>query len=235
MREAFGGVELARHAEGILSEGEQRILVWDKPPRTRSAIRWSAADAVLLDELADLVHRTPSLGHVVLDEAQDLSPMQLRAVGRRCSTGAATVLGDIAQGTTPWATDSWDVALSHLGKPDGHIEVLDRGFRVPGAVIDFAARWRPTAVLPVPGAPWTQTVRVGSARTISSCSGWIVATMSRIGPTRGRSISRCRMALDCILSVASCRCSSSYAVSRPRSTPYRRRRRTPIGSVRLAR
>ena len=56
---------------------------------------------VLLDELADLLERTPSLGHVVLDEAQDLSPMQLRAVGRRCSTGSATVLGDLAQGTTP--------------------------------------------------------------------------------------------------------------------------------------
>ena len=153
--------ELARHAEGILSEGEQRILVWDKPPRTRSAIRWSAADAVLLDELADLVHRTPSLGHVVLDEAQDLSPMQLRAVGRRCSTGAATVLGDIAQGTTPWATDSWDVALSHLGKPDGHIEVLDRGFRVPGAVIDFAARLLPHVA---PGLGTPRSVRENPGR-----------------------------------------------------------------------
>ncbi|MEE1721922.1 hypothetical protein PUR58_02840, partial [Streptomyces sp. JV186] len=51
--------------------------------------------------------RTPSLGHVVLDEAQDLSPMQYRAVGRRCSTGSATVLGDLAQGTTAWSTASW--------------------------------------------------------------------------------------------------------------------------------
>ena len=85
------------------------------------------ADAVLVDEAADLVDRTPSLGHVVLDEAQDLSPMQLRAVGRRCSTGSATVLGDLAQGTTPWATPSWDAALTHLGKPDALVEVLDRG------------------------------------------------------------------------------------------------------------
>ena len=43
--------------------------------------------------------------------------MQLRAVGRRCSTGAATVLGDIAQGTTPWATADWAQTLTHLGKP----------------------------------------------------------------------------------------------------------------------
>jgi DNA helicase IV len=95
---------------------------------------------VLVDEVRDLVDRTPSLGHVVLDEAQDLSPMQLRAVGRRCSTGSATVLGDIAQGTTPWSTPSWEAALGHLGKPDALIEVLDRGYRVPAAVIDYASR-----------------------------------------------------------------------------------------------
>ena len=47
--------------------------------------------------------------------------MQLRAVGRRASTGSLTVLGDIAQGTTPWATASWADALTHLGKPDSHV------------------------------------------------------------------------------------------------------------------
>ncbi|WP_346767720.1 HelD family protein [Knoellia koreensis] len=134
---------LAEHADGILTEDEQRILLWDNPPRTKGSAKWSLADAVLLDELADHISRTPSLGHVVLDEAQDLSPMQLRAVGRRCSTGAATVLGDIAQGTTPWATGSWEQSLEHLGKPGSHVEVLDRGFRVPAAVIEYAARLLP--------------------------------------------------------------------------------------------
>jgi len=138
------GELLAEHADGILTPDEQRILLWDKPPRSKGAARWSVADLVLLDELADLVERTPSLGHVILDEAQDLSPMQLRAVGRRCSTGSVTVLGDIAQGTTPWATASWDEALAHLGKPESHLEVLDRGFRVPAAVIEYAARLLPS-------------------------------------------------------------------------------------------
>jgi DNA helicase IV len=53
------------------------------------------------------------------------------------------VLGDIAQGTTPWATDSWESSLAHLGKPRSHIEVLDRGFRVPASVIEYAARLLP--------------------------------------------------------------------------------------------
>lgn len=134
---------LAQHAEGVLSESEQHQLLWPRPSRTAATARWSSADLVLLDELTDLIDRTPSLGHVILDEAQDLSPMHLRAVGRRASTGAVTVLGDIAQGTTPWATASWDESLAHLGKPAAHIEVLDRGFRVPSAVIDFAARLLP--------------------------------------------------------------------------------------------
>jgi len=130
-------------ADGLLTAEEQGLLGWEKPSRGPGSARWSAADAVLLDELADLLERTPSLAHVVLDEAQDLSPMQLRAVGRRCSTGSATVLGDIAQGTTPWAAESWADALAHLGKPEAHLEVLERGFRVPGAVIELAARLLP--------------------------------------------------------------------------------------------
>ncbi len=143
---------LAAHADGVLSPDEQRTLLWDNPVRSKAAARWTSADAVLLDELADLCERTPSLGHVVLDEAQDLSPMQLRAVGRRCSTGSATVLGDIAQGTTPWATGSWAESLEHLGKPGSHVEILDRGFRVPALVIDYAARLLPH-MAPGLGAP----------------------------------------------------------------------------------
>jgi DNA helicase IV len=143
---------LATAADGILDDEEQKALLWAKPARSAGTVRWSAADAVLLDELADLLRRAPSLGHVVLDEAQDLSPMQLRAVGRRCSTGSMTVLGDIAQGTTPWATPSWAVTLEHLGQPEAVIDVLDRGFRVPAAVIEYAARLLP-AIAPGLNAP----------------------------------------------------------------------------------
>ncbi|MEV7071427.1 UvrD-helicase domain-containing protein [Streptomyces sp. NPDC093990] len=134
---------LAEHADGILSEDERKTILWAKPVRSVKSARWSSADAVLIDEATDLVQRTHSLGHVVLDEAQDLSPMQYRAVGRRCSTGSATVLGDLAQGTTPWATRSWDEALAHLGKPDGVIEELTAGFRVPTDVITYASRLLP--------------------------------------------------------------------------------------------
>ncbi|MET9553424.1 ATP-binding domain-containing protein [Streptomyces sp. NPDC006645] len=134
---------LAEHAAGLLTADEQKALLWTKPPRSLKTAKWSSADAVLIDEANDLVSRTHSLGHVVLDEAQDLSPMQYRAVGRRCSTGSATVLGDLAQGTTPWATASWAEALEHLGKPDAAVEELTAGFRVPREVIAYASRLLP--------------------------------------------------------------------------------------------
>jgi len=131
---------LKRAAEGVLDEAEQALIRWPKPPRGPGSARWSAADAVLIDEMADLIERTPSLAHIVVDEAQDLSPMQCRAIGRRCATGSATVLGDIAQGTTAWATTSWEQMLGFLGKPDADYRVLDTGYRVPAQILDFASK-----------------------------------------------------------------------------------------------
>jgi hypothetical protein len=134
---------LADCAEGILTPEEQQLVLWPKAPRSVKSAPWSLADAVLIDEAHDLVERTHSLGHVVLDEAQDLSPMQYRAVGRRCTTGSATVLGDIAQGTTPWATATWAEAMEHLGKPGSRVEALTKTFRVPSEVITYASRLLP--------------------------------------------------------------------------------------------
>lgn len=168
---------LAAHADGILDEDEQKTILWAKPVRSVKAAKWAAADAVLIDEATDLVQRTHSLGHVVLDEAQDLSPMQYRAVGRRCTTGSATVLGDLAQGTTPWATRSWDEALAHLGKSEGVIEELTAGFRVPTDVITYASRLLPhiapglTPVASVRENPGFFDLRetAGTAEVVAAC------------------------------------------------------------------
>lgn len=147
---------LAECTDGVLSPDEQAQVLWAKKPRTKRSAPWTLADLALLDEAADAIERTPSLGHVIIDEAQDLSAMQLRAVGRRCATGSATVLGDIAQATTPWASGSWQATMGHLGKPEFHLEELVQGFRVPGAVIDYAARLLPAIA---PGLTPPQSVR----------------------------------------------------------------------------
>ncbi|MFC9975449.1 HelD family protein [Spirillospora sp. NPDC127200] len=145
-------------AKGVLEEDERAALLWAKPPRSHRSAKWTSADRALLDELTDLIDRTPSLGHLVVDEAQDLSAMQLRALGRRCANGSATVLGDIAQGTTPWSVRSWTEVLEHLGQK-GEVTELTLGFRVPGAVLDYAARLLPHLA---PGLAAPRSLRAGA-------------------------------------------------------------------------
>ncbi|MCC5479817.1 HelD family protein [Streptomyces barringtoniae] len=144
--------ELARTADGLLDPEEQAALVWPRPPRSYKSARWSAADLVLLDELAGLIEHPEGYGHIVVDEAQDLSPMECRAIARRAAFGSLTVLGDLAQGTTAWAARDWSVQLRHLGRPDAAVVPLTTGFRVPAAVVDLANRLLPRLDVSVPPA-----------------------------------------------------------------------------------
>ncbi|MER6731371.1 HelD family protein [Streptomyces puniciscabiei] len=144
--------ELSRSADGLLDPDEQAALLWRRPPRSYKSARWSAADLVLLDELAGLIEHPEGYGHLVVDEAQDLSPMECRAIARRAAFGSLTVLGDLAQGTTPWAARDWSVQLRHLGRPDAAVVPLTTGFRVPAAVVALANRLLPRLDVPVPAA-----------------------------------------------------------------------------------
>ncbi|MET9227834.1 AAA family ATPase [Lentzea sp. NPDC003310] len=133
---------LASAAEGILTAEEQRSILLTPRPRSAKSMPWSSLDLALLDEVAAMVERPDKLGHVMVDEAQDLSPMHFRAIGRRLA-GACTVLGDLAQATSPSAVRDWPEVLRHLDRPDGKVDVLERGYRVPAEVIDYAARLLP--------------------------------------------------------------------------------------------
>ena len=123
---------LAEAADGILDQDEQALL---RRPRAG----WSEADLPLLDEARALLLGTPhQYGHVIVDEAQDLTPMQLRMVARR-ATGGFTILGDIAQATGPIAYDRWDELLPFL--PDGErarVEELRHAYRVPREIMAVA-------------------------------------------------------------------------------------------------
>ena len=143
---------LARAADGLLEDDEQAALLWPRPPRSYKSARWSAADLVLLDELSGLIDHPEGYGHIVVDEAQDLSPMECRAIARRAVFGSLTVLGDLAQGTTPWAARDWAVQLRHLGKPDTAVVPLTTGFRVPAAVVELANRLLARLDVAVPAA-----------------------------------------------------------------------------------
>jgi DNA helicase IV len=143
-------------------------LKWAKPPKTVKSAKWTAADQVLLDEAAGLLERPGGFGHIVIDEAQDLSPMQARAIARRSLHGSVTLLGDLAQGTAPWAAADWQHTLDHLGKPEAVITPLTTGFRVPEQVVELANRLLPALDVNVPPA---QSLRPDGSLTISPDAG----------------------------------------------------------------
>ncbi|MFC7549128.1 HelD family protein [Plantactinospora sp. GCM10030261] len=168
---------LAVVADGLLSDDEQRTLSWPKPPRTVKSARWSAADTVLIDEAAGLIERLPSFGHVIIDEAQDLSPMQGRAIARRSEHGSLTLLGDLAQATAPWAAADWRDALAHLGKPDASVVPLTVGFRVPAVVVAFANRLLPALAVDVPAA---RSLRRDGSLEIRTASDLTATTVAEV-------------------------------------------------------
>jgi DNA helicase IV len=150
---------LRRAAAGLLDAEEQALVLRPAAPRLDEE-RWTVAEAVLVDEAVAAVDGVPrTYGHVVADEAQDLSPMALRALARRCPSASMTILGDLAQATEPGATSSWDEALAHLGSPStARVEELSVGYRVPASVMELADRLLPRVA---PGLAPTRSVRPG--------------------------------------------------------------------------
>jgi DNA helicase IV len=124
---------LGEAADGVLDDTEQRLL------RRRGA-GWSDGDVALLDEARTALAEPPhAYGHVIVDEAQDLTPMQLRMVARRTREGAFTALGDVAQSTGPVRYSSWGDVLPHV--PHGEeaiVEELRHAYRVPREIMELA-------------------------------------------------------------------------------------------------
>lgn len=126
-----------------------------------SGTTWSVDDLALLDEASFLTGgRTRTYGHVVVDEAQDLTPMQFRMIARRTPTGSVTVLGDLAQATGPWSYAEWTEVREILegGPAEPQHAELSLGYRAPGRVLDFASRLLPAAA---PGVTLTSSIRPG--------------------------------------------------------------------------
>ncbi|MDP1794298.1 MAG: AAA family ATPase [Acidimicrobiales bacterium] len=151
LHDLLGAKALVRLAgRGVLTDAECDLLV-----RPRSAtyeeVPWTSADLALIDELRVKLGRPiknghaaddeiRQYGHVVVDEAQDLSPMQLRVLARR-SLGSMTIVGDVAQASGHWAPSSWDQVLAHLPSigHEARIVELTVNYRTPGAIMDVAA------------------------------------------------------------------------------------------------
>jgi DNA helicase IV len=130
---------LTAAASGVLAPDELAAIL-RAPTRRLADEPWTAADLALLDEAEAAISGPPrSYGHIVVDEAQDLSAMGLRALARRSPASSMTVLGDLAQGTSAGSQVSWDEAIAHLGTPPTAQRAdLDLGYRVPASIMDVA-------------------------------------------------------------------------------------------------
>ncbi len=143
----FEELEKALARNGYLKRFVDAILAPLVPERVlvgalglpRRPKQWTHADVALLDELDELIRgRSKTFGHVIVDEAQDLTPMQLRMVARRASGGWLTLLGDIAQSTGPVAYERWDDLLEHLPAESVDVEELVLAYRVPSEIMELA-------------------------------------------------------------------------------------------------
>ncbi|MDE3190175.1 MAG: AAA family ATPase [Acidobacteriota bacterium] len=130
---------LAEAAGGLLDRDEQKLLLRDRPRRA-SELRWSDHDLPLLDVARALVEGAPrAYGHVIVDEAQDLSPMQLLMVSRRAVDGSLTMLGDVAQATGPVTYGRWQELEPFLpAETEVRIEELRHAYRVPAEIMELA-------------------------------------------------------------------------------------------------
>ncbi|MHB1534467.1 MAG: HelD family protein [Acidimicrobiales bacterium] len=152
LHDLFGAQPLIDLAGGHLLSVEERRMLFRGRSENLDAVAWTQEDVPLLDEADALLGPTRrptaggteeprAYGHIVVDEAQDLSPMQLRMLTRRSLSGSMTVVGDIAQATGPWAASDWGQIVAHLPTPRGwrHTE-LTVNYRTPSEVMAYAGR-----------------------------------------------------------------------------------------------
>ncbi len=159
LHDLFGSPALLKLAGSrVLNDAEVAAL---GRPRSDSVddVRWTEADVALLDEARELLGPRPArrarsaengdkpadeirtYGHIVIDEVQDLTPMQLRMAARRSLNGSMTVVGDMAQATGPHAPRDWSDVLRHLPtRRPPRVADLTVGYRIPAQTMALAAR-----------------------------------------------------------------------------------------------
>ena len=163
LNDLLGSRALIRSADPSLTTEQVDALYRERVTQPDDLL-WTASDAPLLDEARAVLGARPgrreedtvrTYGHIVIDEVQDLSPMDLRMLDRRSLNGSMTVVGDIAQATGAWAHDDWEGILRHLPnrRPPVRHE-LTVGYRIPGPLMDVAARVLAVAA-PDLAPPWS--------------------------------------------------------------------------------
>jgi DNA helicase IV len=174
LHDLFGSKPLIRSASGHLLTADEQLLLYRPRMESVDEVAWSAADVALLDDAREALGPRPNragkfddadeirtYGHIVVDEVQDLSPMELKMISRRSLNGSMTVVGDIAQATGPSAPSDWEDVLEHLPtKREPRVIGLSVGYRIPQQIMNLANRVMAAAA---PGLRAPESVRDGDA------------------------------------------------------------------------
>ncbi len=127
------------------------------------------------DEDADLnstaeraaADREWTYGHVIVDEAQELSPMAWRTVMRRCPVRSMTLVGDLAQTSDRSGATSWERAMRSYARGSLRVEQLTVNYRTPAEIMAVAepilaaidpAMSPPTSIRAGGQLPWHRSV-----------------------------------------------------------------------------
>jgi DNA helicase IV len=133
------------YAEGVLDilsrdieDDEEVLMAFDLIDARRLAARQADTDGLSVAERA-AADRQWAYGHIIVDEAQELSAMAWRALMRRCPSRSMTLVGDIAQTSDLAGTSSWDTVLTPYVDSRWRIEELTVNYRTPAEIMDVAA------------------------------------------------------------------------------------------------
>lgn len=124
-------------ARNVFEEGEIRewlTYVIPNPFDIRSS------DIPILDYVKYRIEGTSEIwGHIAIDEAQDLTPMQLGMLRRRTDSATSLSLtGDLAQATGVVVYETWPSITSYLSDEEPQQDKLTRSYRVPKEILDYA-------------------------------------------------------------------------------------------------
>ena len=188
LHDLYGSPALLKSANRGAFREDEILRLHRRRSSHADEVVWSFEDVPLLDEARALLGPRPlrraaealrTYGHICVDEAQDLSPMELRMVARRSLNGSLTAVGDIAQATGAWANRDWDSVIAAFpSKHEPRKASLSVGYRIPGPAMMLANRILPFAA---PGLQPPTPVRTdGDDPQLVEVRGSLAETLVRV-------------------------------------------------------
>ncbi len=169
-------VAAQRWAEAVILREGHRVVGWTDgfDPHGEEGYVPVLAEPLPVDEVDDEPVLEPYL-HVILDEAQDLSPMECRMIARRAEHASMTIVGDLGQATHPLAVAAWPDLIARLGKREVRTLELHTGYRVPEVIADYATRAL------APGITPTRSYRPGGSLSVRRVDDLRAAVRDAVG------------------------------------------------------